>query len=858
MNPFPSTTPPDADSEFRDPELTRLAHELTERVLAGEPVDPEQLARDHPGQGPELQRILTTVRILARAAGGDTLTAGRLRPGADFHDFHLVRELGRGGMGVVFEAQQRSLGRRVALKTLTVVAAIDERSRLRFEREARSAASLRHPHIVPVFGFDAEGHPPYLVMQLIDGASLAHVIDAARRLSRGPDATPRVLGLLRGEPPAGPPSREAEATEPEAAAPPPTTAAENAPLPEDVPGRFGAEYVRRVAQLGLQAAEALAYAHGEGVIHRDIKPANLLLDRDGRLWIVDFGLAKLASDPAPTLTRHPIGTAHYMSPEQADPARDEVDGRTDVYSLGVTLYELLTLRRAFPDEDYRRILHEEPPPIRRRNPSVPRDLETILETAMAKDRDLRFPGAAAMAQELRRFLADQPLTIRRQTTWDRAARWTGRNFRRLAVGAAVAMLSVVLVLAVLLGAYRGARRERDRAEAIRDVLYDVISSASLSNEQLTHFLPLGEDDIHAALERMVAACESGLRQIPGASADRRLRHSAALAHYNFALSLHERGQVANRPATLLHLGRAITLLSELTREYPKRTRLHYNLVRALMMRSSLYLDSPALRGPETAASDRARRRAEADALEALRVAEKLVEDHPQRRDCRDLLAFQHYNVAVIFQGSHRLEKTEHHARVALRIATELTREPSELRSVFLNNVFRARCTLAGVARSRGRLDEAERELREALHVHEELSRTGPYQRNYDDERASTQRALAGLLIEQRRYDEAEALLLEALETARRYARLFPRHERHASTQYGLLNDLGRLYATAGRRDRAENAFYLLIATLEILCAADPPPALPARSLMDVYENCPLLELRDPEKARTLRVALKPD
>ncbi len=154
------------------------------------------------------------------------------------------------------------------------------------------------------------------------------------------------------------------------------------------------EYVRNVARLALQAAEALDHAHARGILHRDIKPANLLLDAEGRLWVTDFGLAQVRGDDRLTLTGDVLGTLRYMSPEQALGLRVVVDGRTDVYSLGVTLYELLTLRPAVDGHDraeiLRRIADGEPAPLRRLNPAVPADLETIVLKATAKDPEGRY------------------------------------------------------------------------------------------------------------------------------------------------------------------------------------------------------------------------------------------------------------------------------------------------------------------------------------------------------------------------------------------------------------------------------------------------------------------------------------
>ena len=197
----------------------------------------------------------------------------------------------------------------------------------------------------------------------------------------------------------------------------------------------------------MQVAEALDHAHTRGILHRDIKPANLLLDDQGQLWVTDFGLAQIQGNPGLTLTGDILGTLRYMSPEQALAKRVVIDGRTDIYSLGVTLYELLTLRPAIDGQDrqeiLRKIAEEEPAPPRKLNPAVPRDLETILLKAMAKEPSGRYATAKELADELRRFLEHKPITARRPSLLDRAAKWARRH--RAAVWSAGVSLAVLLL-----------------------------------------------------------------------------------------------------------------------------------------------------------------------------------------------------------------------------------------------------------------------------------------------------------------------------------------------------------------------------------------------------------------------------
>src|SRR5207245_295523 len=216
-------------------------------------------------------------------------------------------------------------------------------------------------------------------------------------------------------------------------------------------------YFRHVARIGVQAAEALAYAHSQGIVHRDIKPSNLLLDTQGTVWVTDFGLAKAEGMDELTQTGDILGTLRYMAPERFS---GRSDPRCDIYSLGLTLYELLTLRRAFEEMDRRllikKVSQEEPTRPRRLDRGIPRDLETIVLKATAKEVSRRYASAAEMAEDLRRFLADKPIEARRVTVWEQAWRWCRRN-------PAVAALAMV-ALTCLLGGLTAAVWQWRRAE----------------------------------------------------------------------------------------------------------------------------------------------------------------------------------------------------------------------------------------------------------------------------------------------------------------------------------------------------------------------------------------------------------
>jgi WD40 repeat protein/serine/threonine protein kinase len=439
-----------------DTDIVEWAADLAERVRAGEHVDLSTLAVEHPERAEVLRRLLPAIEAMARHARS---SAGR-RPSLSFPggrrtlgEFQFVREIGRGGMGVGYEAIQSHLNRSVALKVLPVAAASDPRQFERFQVEARAAACLRHPHIVPVFGVGCEDEVPYYAMQFIEGRSLAEILLALRRVEGlavpdgdRPDSRPDALALALA----------ADLTRLPHAFPAPEVSTTGAPKSDSPVTPTGLldpiatrcrSYARTIAGLGLQVAEALEHAHENRVIHRDIKPGNLLLDRRGHIWVSDFGLARFLGDARLTLSGDLMGTLRYMSPEQALGRHVVIDGRTDVYSLGVTLYELLTLRPAFEGSDRGEIIQAlargEPTAPRRLNAAVPRDLETIILKAMAREPADRYLTARDLAADLARFLDGRPVTARRPGLVDRTVKLAARN--RVVVIALTLLAALALI-----------------------------------------------------------------------------------------------------------------------------------------------------------------------------------------------------------------------------------------------------------------------------------------------------------------------------------------------------------------------------------------------------------------------------
>lgn len=415
---FPVATAADPDatrSMSSDDDAGKLANILDQylaELQAGHQPDRQQLLSEHPDLASQLESCLSGIEFIHRAS---TSTAKSGMP-TQLGDFRIQREVGRGGMGVVYEAEQISLKRRVALKVLRFGAAADTEAMQRFQREAETVAGLHHTNIVPIFAIGCEQGVNYYAMQFIEGSSLAS-------FNRKPEACA--------------PNNEAASI---------GTHTSGLRINETTPNQ--------VAVWGLQAAEALAHAHQRGVIHRDIKPSNLILDPDGRIWLTDFGLAKRMDDVSLSMAGAILGTPRYMSPEQASAAKNPVDHRTDIYSLGATLYELATGRPLFeadsPHAVITQILTSEPPRPRVVCPNLPRDFETIILKCLAKEPSQRYATAQALADDLRAFVEGRAIRARRATLAEQAARWFKQQKRSVGVAAATVAATIFVVIGSLI------------------------------------------------------------------------------------------------------------------------------------------------------------------------------------------------------------------------------------------------------------------------------------------------------------------------------------------------------------------------------------------------------------------------
>lgn len=560
----------------RDP-VEVLAEEFLQRRRRGESVSVEEYAQQHPQLADRIREVFSTALWLEEFRQAGATLERPLQPTAEqsappdspppplkrLGDFRIIREIGRGGMGVVYEAEQESLGRRVAVKVLPSIHLSSPSAVRRFRREAKAAARLHHTNIIPIFGVGEQDGVHYYVMQYIRGLSLDEVLEELSRRYLGSHPSASTLSAENFSANAAsaqsalPPSEvahdeiavETRAAREEvwqlaqllltggfagspglAAAKRATDSSGSLPIVQAVPAsgfsastppesgpqpssplgdgsweagvpkgsspgsethsgptevsdssaslarwfRLGRGYWRSVAGVGLQAANALHYAHQQGALHRDIKPGNLILDREGRVWVADFGLAKLLDQEELTRSGDVVGTLRYMAPEQWE---GQADARTDVYGLGLTLYEMLTLRPAFDETDrarlIRQVMEEEPTPPSKLQPSVPRDLETIVLKAIARQPADRYQTAAQLAEDLERFLEDRPVRARRASALERLWRWCRRNKLVAALSAAVVGLLAVVAVVASVGyvrtsaALRQESYERAQAETAR-------------------------------------------------------------------------------------------------------------------------------------------------------------------------------------------------------------------------------------------------------------------------------------------------------------------------------------------------------------------------------------------------------
>jgi eukaryotic-like serine/threonine-protein kinase len=515
------------DDPDREDRRNRVLLAFVEALEEGRETDRGRLLAEHPDLRPDLEAFLEghdemvrlTAPLRAARAGDAQGLIEAPRKGAEdppaglgeLGDFRLLREVGRGGMGVVYEAEQISLRRRVALKVLPFAAAIDPRRLQRFKTEALAAAHVQHEKIVPVHAVGCERGVHYYAMQFIDGQSLAALIGELRGLrderQDDADATEAAIGRLGASSGGGA-----------------ISAATTISRERSAERR---RYFERVAGLGRQAALALEHAHQAGIVHRDVKPGNLLLDLRGQLWITDFGLAQVTGDVGLTITGEMLGTLRYASPEQVLARRGIVDHRSDVYSLGATLYELLALRPPFDGRDrnalIRQIADDEPASLRSLEPAIPAELETIVLKSLRKEPADRYATAQEMADDLQRFLDGRPILARRPTPPERLRAWSRRHPAMVWSGVA----ALILLSAASLVSTAIVRREQSKTLDEQRKAESAYRREHQRAEEAEARFRLAR----RAVDELIRASEEELAHRPGMEGLRKRLLGSALAYY---------------------------------------------------------------------------------------------------------------------------------------------------------------------------------------------------------------------------------------------------------------------------------------------------------------------------------------
>ncbi len=588
--------------------VERLAEEFAERLRRGQRPSIREYADRYPAHAPIIRDTFEALALMENLAPGSEDLLGQAwrddpafvggTPLKQLGDYRIIREVGRGGMGIVYEAEQVSLGRHVALKVLSKERFRDAKHRSRFAREARAAAKLHHTNIVPVFGVGEDDGLGYYVMQFIQGLALDQVINDLKRIKADSDAPTAASdrgdlrvnrrdlsavdvahALMSGTlQPLVARAEDGSNNQPDAdvtlefqsgASSPAAAMAQTSrgagrlsdvfSLSDSLPGLPSEEsasektakrrtYWESVARIGMQVASALAYAHGQGVLHRDIKPANLLLDTRGTVWVTDFGLAKLEDDRNLTQTGDVLGTLRYMAPETL---QGNFDPRSEIYSLGLTLYELLAMRPAFDQTIQNSLIAQVAnarfEPLVKRNPEIPRDLITIVHKTLELDPLHRYQTAEELADDLQRFINDEPIRARSISLGERVGRWARRNRGLAAALSTVALLLLLLNIAGPVFTIRLMETHR----ALQQSESDSRRAWRLAEERAAENARLAVENADlAAAERVVAheaqaakQREAELRRI-AEQRERRIQETLYAAEINLA------GQAAQEPSGL--------------------------------------------------------------------------------------------------------------------------------------------------------------------------------------------------------------------------------------------------------------------------------------------------------------------
>jgi len=762
--------------------LGRIADSFVQRYRRGERPPVSEYEEEHPELADEIRDLLPALVLLEEAKQGpdprtEPISAiGREADGTvpdRLGDYRIVRVIGRGGMGVVYEAEQQSLGRRVALKVLPTSAQLNPRHLQRFHREAKSAARLHHTSIVPVYGVGEDQGVHYIVMQYVAGQGLDQIIGELSRsvrkeetdqtrvaqnkdTARQNDAVTELARCLASN---GFDSTTGSWKESlnAAAGADETALCETTQTTRSI---LSKRYWRNVAQIGMQVAEALEYAHRQGTVHRDIKPSNLLLDPGGKIWVTDFGLAKAADQQDLTATGDLIGTLQYMAPESFS---GQYDARSDVYSLGLTLYELAALKPArdapVRNELIQRVRQGTVAPLRKVHPKVPRDLETIVHKSLDPDPRRRYQTAGELAADLRRFGNDEPIRARRVGRVEQVGRWCRRN-PAISLVTGFAGLAIVLTVCI---AFALITVSRNRALRLASDMSGLAQAKGHLLDEKTRLLEEKaqlverERQARTAAETALKHAEEQRKQaeISKKEAERAADEAKTVNDFLIedmirqALPEYSRGEDLTVREML---DRAARLVGERFAEHPEREAVVRSAVARAYHSLGLYEQSH----PHWA--------------RALELRQRILgPEHLTTIITMNNLASNHYSRGMYDQGRQLEEES-----LAILRRVHGAEHPTTLTTM---------SNLAANLHGQGKYQEAQKLFQECLKLKRRLLEPD------DFGTTATMGNLAVNLQEQGRYEEAQKLNEEALETQRRV--LGPEHPSTLITMGNLAETLNR-------------------------------------------------------------------
>ena len=715
--------------------LTQVLDQFLRQLEAGEHPNPDELAGRHPDLAEHLRKYIGSLRSLQKAAGGIGMPIDFAIPsdGERLGDFRLIREIGRGGMAVVYEASQISIGRLVALKVLPPAAMLDTKQIARFRNEAQALGQIEHPHIVPIYSVGQDRGTHFFAMRLIEGIAFDRIIETLSEKNSVPEPDSSAAIVM-------------------------SQLATRRPV-----------WFQQVATLMVPIARALHAAHELGVVHRDIKPSNLLLDRGGKPWVADFGLARWQSDSPLTKTGDLIGTVRYMSPEQACGDSALIDHRTDIYSLGITLYELATLHRAFDRDDGPKLLaqiREEGPPL----PStfvldIPLDLENVILKATAPSRDARYATAREFADDLERFLSGEQTVARAPTLSERFGKFIRRH-RQAALSTAGGLVLLTLSSLIAAGLIYHEKVKTDDALAASD-----------RNFRKAHEL----------LDRFGAKLADELATIPGAEDVRQSLLLSTIDYYRgFIEQSNGNDELRNELATALT---KIALLTE-----------------------HIATNEDALAAHEEA-----------------RIAfEQLAKDEPDRVEHLANLALCENNLGLLLGRMGRRDEADKRFRQAIeRQRLAVSRSDNEAR--YCRDLALMWNNLGLLLREQGRNDDASLAYQTAINLHKDLTKNKDWSKSKDGMLArrylAATHANNAALQEDRNPDAARKSYRDAVAIQRSLVQRFADYPDLAADLALTFNNRGAMQSHVGDHAAAAESYAEAIELLDRL-VRDAPSSIP--------------------------------